>query len=325
MALDKHRAAVPAILTLVIVLSCGRAAPARTPAKSPVKVFILAGQSNMEGQGKIAIDPKRNEGKGSLEYLVKDPATAERFKHIVDDKGRWIVRDDVWIWYLGRKGGLTVGYGARNDRIGPEFQFGHLIGDYFPNQVLLIKTAWGGKSLAKDFRPPSSGGEIGPYYIEMLKHVTDVLTNLKKHFPEYDGRGYDLAGFAWHQGWNDGCSVKDTDQYEKNLANFIRDIRKDLAVKDLPFVIADSGFGGRNQKVARRLKIRQAQAAVTKYNEFKDNVACVETRDFFRPPEVSPSRQGYHWNSNAETYFLIGDAMARAMKKLCTKQPQPAR
>ena len=50
--------------------------------------------------------------------------------------------------------GITVGYGARNDRIGPELQFGHVIGDYFENQVFLIKTAWGGKSLAKDFRPP---------------------------------------------------------------------------------------------------------------------------------------------------------------------------
>ena len=164
--------------------------------KSPVKVFILAGQSNMEGHGIIKIDPGRNEGKGSLEYLVKDAATKNRYKHLVDETGQWIVRDDVWIWYLGRQGGLTVGYGARNDWIGPELQFGHVVGDYFDNQVLLIKTAWGGKSLAKDFRPPGSGGEVGPYYVEMMKDVKDVLANLKQHFPGYDGRGYELAGFG---------------------------------------------------------------------------------------------------------------------------------
>ncbi len=317
-----------ALLTVVVLL---HSACATQPGKRPVKVFILAGQSNMEGQGKIKLDPNRNQGKGSLEYLVKDPATAERFNHIVDEKGQWVVREDVWIWYLGRKGGLTVGYGAKNDRIGPEFQFGHVMGHYLDNQVLLIKTAWGGKSLAVDFRPPSSGGEVGPYYTEMLKHIRDVLANLQEHFGDYDGRGYEIAGFGWHQGWNDGCNVDHTDQYEKNLAGFIRDIRKELGVKNLPFVIADSGFGGRNQKVARRLKIMQAQAAVSQYREFKGNVVCVETRDFFRPPEVSPSRQGYHWNSNAETYFLIGDSMARAMKKLCEKQqehliaPTPAR
>ncbi|NQU24919.1 MAG: sialate O-acetylesterase, partial [Candidatus Nealsonbacteria bacterium] len=98
----------------------------------------LAGQSNMEGAGAIRGNLQRNEGKGGLEYLVKDPATADRFKHLVDEKGDWVVRDDVWIWYFDRKGGLTVGYGARDDRIGPELQFGHVVGDHYENQVLLI-------------------------------------------------------------------------------------------------------------------------------------------------------------------------------------------
>ncbi|MCX5676968.1 MAG: sialate O-acetylesterase [Planctomycetota bacterium] len=281
--------------------------------KGPVKVFILAGQSNMEGQGAIQADPKKNEGKGSLEYLVKTPATADRYKHLVDKDGKWIVRDDVWIWYLGRKGGLTAGYGAREDRIGPELQFGHLMGDCFENQVLLIKLAWGGKSLAKDFRPPSSGGETGPFYTEVVKQVKDVLGNLKTHFPDYDGRGYELAGFGWHQGWNDRVNQAFNDEYEKNMANFIRDIRKDLGAKDLPFVIAETGMSGREETHPRALSLMRAQAAVADYPEFKGNVAFVGTRDFYRPKEVSPSAQAYHWNSNAETYFLIGNGMGKAM------------
>ena len=94
-----------------------------------MKVFILAGQSNMEGQGKIACDPTRNGGKGSLEYVAHNPATANRFKHVLDKDGKWIVRDDVWIWYLGRKGKLTVGYGAKEGMIGPELGFGLVMGD----------------------------------------------------------------------------------------------------------------------------------------------------------------------------------------------------
>jgi len=282
--------------------------------KGPLKVFILAGQSNMEGAGQIKGNP-RSGGKGSLEYIVKDPATAGRCKHTIDKNGKWVVRDDVWIWYFDRKGGLTAGYGSRKTAIGPEFQFGHAMGQALDNQVLLIKTAWGGKSLQKDFRPPSSGGTVGPYYTEMLKHIKDVLGNIKKHFPDYDGRGYELAGFGWHQGWNDGCSAPAVAEYEKNMANFIRDVRKALGAKDLPFVIADSGFGGRNQKVARRLGIVKAQQAVAKYPEFKGNVTTVETRDFFRPKDQSPGGHGFHWNENALTYFLIGDAMAEAMKK----------
>src|ERR1700758_3095058 len=93
------------------ILLVALATPA-TAADKPVKVFILAGQSNMQGHGHIKADPKRNGGKGSLEYLVKNPDTAARFKHLVDENGKWIVRKDVWVWYLGQKGPLTVGYGA---------------------------------------------------------------------------------------------------------------------------------------------------------------------------------------------------------------------
>jgi len=285
--------------------------------KGPLKVFILAGQSNMEGQGLIALDPKRNDGKGSLEYLVKDPATAEHFKHLKDSDGKWAVRNDVWIWYLGRKGPLTIGYGAREDRIGPELGFGHVIGEAFDEQVLIIKIAWGGKSLAKDFRPPSSGGEVGPYYRELFKHVKDVLGNLETLFPEYGGRGYEVAGFGWHQGWNDRVNQAFNDEYEQNMANFIRDVRKELGNEKLPFVIAESGMSGHSETHPRALSLMRAQAAVAEREEFRGNVAFVGTKDFYRPPEASPSRQAYHWNSNAETYYLIGAAMGKAMKKLC--------
>jgi len=274
----------------------------------PVRVFILAGQSNMEGQGIVA------GGKpGTLESLLKDPASAPRYRHLADKDGKWVVREDVWIWYLGRTGGLTVGYSPRGNAIGPELQFGHVVGNALPNQVLLIKTAWGGKSLAKDFRPPGAGGEVGPYYTKTLSHVKEVLGDLKSLFPAYDGKGYEIAGFGWHQGWNDRVNQAYNDEYEKNLAHFIRDVRKDLGVPKLPFVIAETGMSGREEKHPRALSLMKAQAAVAEYPEFKGNVAFVGTKDFWRPAEASPSSQGFHWNCNAETYFLIGDGMGKAM------------
>ena len=241
---------------------------------------------------------------------------SERAKRLVADDGSWSVRQDVWIWYFDRKGGLTAGFGARDTTIGPEFGFGHRIGDALEEQVLLIKIAWGGKSLAVDFRPPSSGGEVGPYYVEMLTHIRTVLSDIKKHFPYYDDRGYELTGFGWHQGWNDRINQAHNDAYEENMANFIRDVRKDLGVKDLPFVIAETGMSGHEEKHPRALSLMKAQAAVSKRKEFQGNVAFVGTKDFYRPKEESPSGQAYHWNNNAETYFLIGDAMAREMLKL---------
>jgi hypothetical protein len=304
------------VATVAALLLFASSAWVEPKGKGPLKVFILAGQSNMEGAGTIHANLDRNEGQGSLEYLVKNPDTRERFQHLVDDKGAWVVRDDVWIWYFDRQGGLTVGYGARDDRIGPELQFGHVVGDRYDEQVLLIKIAWGGKSLAADFRPPSSGGEVGPSYTQMFQYVRDVLGNLAKHFPEYDDRGYEIVGFGWHQGWNDRVNQAFNDEYETNLAHFIRDVRKELKLEELPFVIAETGMSGHEEKHPRALSLMKAQAAVAKYEEFRGNVAFVGTRDFFRSAEVSPSGQAYHWNGNAETLFLIGEGMGKAMLEL---------
>ncbi len=307
-------------------------------AESPkvVKVFILAGQSNMEGHGFIAADPKRNGGKGSLEFLLKDAATASKFAHLADAAGKWRVRDDVFIHYLQRKGPLTTGFGAKDTLIGPELGFGWVTGDALKEPVLLIKCAWGGKSLAVDFRPPSAGklpysmGEkadaalaqdpamLGKYYRETVALTKAALAQVKELVPGSDGR-YEIVGFGWHQGWNDRINDKFNAEYESNMAHFIRDIRRDLGVAKLPFVIAESGMSGFEEKHPRALSLMKAQAAVADYPEFKGNVGFVGTKAFWRPVESSPSGQGYHWNTNAETYYLIGEAMGRAMLKLLEK------
>lgn len=308
------------------------------PPKGPVKVFLLAGQSNMEGHGIIKADPKRNDGKGSLEYLVKNPATAKRFAHLVDRDGAWKKRDDVWVSYFTKHGPLTAGFGVKEDRIGPELGFGWVIGDAIEEPVLLIKACWGGKSLAIDFRPPSAGKPayplgaklqadidanpaiLGKYYRETLAIYKDTLANLKTIAPELANRPTELVGFGWHQGWNDRISDQYNGEYEKNFAHFVRDMRKDLNSPRLPFVIAETGMNGPDETHPRALSLMKAQAAVTQYPEFKGNVAFVGTKNFWRNKEDSPSNQGYHWNTNAETYYLIGAAMGEAMKELLQKK-----
>jgi len=121
------------IVVVVVAVACpfvSRPAAADQPGKSPVKVFILVGQSNMQGKGKIA----------HLDQLVaEEPDTYGHLKR----NGQWVQRDDVWIKYWDKKGKLTVGYGSPEDRIGPELGFGHVMGDALDNQVLIIKVAWG--------------------------------------------------------------------------------------------------------------------------------------------------------------------------------------
>ncbi|MCA9079452.1 MAG: hypothetical protein KDA58_02790 [Planctomycetaceae bacterium] len=289
---------------------------AAEPADKPLKVFILAGQSNMEGAGVIKADPSRNGGQGSLEFLAKSQPDAPYAK-LRDADGNWREREDVWIHYLDRKGHLRPGFGAREDRIGPELGFGTVVGDAFDEPVLLIKLAWGGKSLAADFRPPSAGGDApGPYYQELLSRTKAILSDVGAEFPELKGRTPQLVGFGWHQGWNDRVNQSFNDAYEVNMAHFIRDIRKDLNTPNLPFVIAETGMSGEQETHPRALSLMKAQAAVAEHPEFKGNVAFVGTKTFFRPADQSPSGQAYHWNSNAETYYLIGDGMGRAMLQL---------
>ena len=295
------------------------------PGKSPVKVFILAGQSNMEGQGVVDLEGKDyNEGRGTLVQLMRDPAKVPLFQHLKNADGQWVVRDDVWVRYQRERapllhGPLSFGFSVYGDphHFGPELQFGHVVGDHFTNQVLLIKTAWGGKSLYQDFRPPSSGGEVGPYYTKMLAEIRAALANLKTDFPGYDGGGYELAGFVWYHGWNDGVSPKvGVPEYEANLVNLIRDVRQELAAPKLPFVIGEL-TGPWVQAPREWTTLRQAQAAATARPEFAGNVLFVETHDFVRQPADSPNPgHGHHEFGNAETYFLVGDALGKGIVRL---------
>ena len=327
----KHWTAVSFVAAAAALLVSIGSVHAAQAGKSPVKVFILAGQSNMQGQGVVDMDdPKNyNGGKGNLEYVMKHSPLAAMYKHLKDKDGKWVVRDDVWVSYKLDSGtlltgGLTIGftgYGGKS-HIGPELQFGHVIGDYLDNQVLLIKTAWGGKSLYVDFRPPSSGGQVGPYYTKMIEDVREAMADLPKRFPAYDGGGYELAGLVWWHGWNDFCGGKAAvAEYEQNLVNLIKDVRAELKSPNLPVAIGElTGPWGADCTDQAALAIRQAQAAAAARPEFKGTVLFVETHDFVRPAKESPNPgHGHHEFGNAETYFLVGNALGKAMVGLLPK------
>jgi hypothetical protein len=316
---------------LLFAASLLLAAPALIAQVKPLKVFILAGQSNMQGQAVVDLTSKDyNDGKGTLVMLYNDPVKAPIYKHLKTADGKWATRDDVWVQYQRGDGDLKVGplglgYSAYNDdhHFGAELQFGHVVGDGIKNQVLLIKTAWGGKSLDVDFRPPSSGGQVGPFYTKMISEINDTLKNLKTNFPKYDGGGYEIAGFVWWHGWNDFCDVKMVPVYEQNLVNLIHDVRKDLKSPKLPIVIGDitgSWMKGDKDIPKAALAIKKAQKDAAQKPEFKDTVKLVETIDFVRKANDSPHPgHEHHEFGNAETYFLIGDALGKAMLEIMKK------
>ena len=314
-------------------------APLTPPAtRQPTfKVFILAGQSNMEGQGVVDLSGQDyNDGRGTLVSVANAPDTAALVAHLRNPDNSWKRRDDVFVRYTpegdpAKMGPLAFGFTPYLDahHFGPELQFGHILGDAIDEPILLVKTAWGGKSLYKDFRPPSSGGETGPYYRRMIADVRTALARASDEFPSLKGRTPELAGFVWYHGWNDGCEPdRAVPEYEDNLVNLIGDVRRDLGVADLPVVIGEI-TGPWVEAPDEWNTLRRAQAAAAARAELRASdgtlrVCFVPTAAFVRAPGDSPNPgHGHHEFGNAETYFLVGDALGKAMRSLTVDGAPP--
>lgn len=292
-----------------------------------IKVFILASQSNMEGKAPNAL----------FDHQSTDAKTKDLFAHLRQDD-QWIVRDDVFIKFLDRKGPLSVGYGSPG-RTGVELEFGTAMGNHFEEPVLLIKAAWGGHSLYKLFRSPSAGypaavvlqkelaqaqakvkkdneknrkndplptmqdiqRDYGSSYRNMMAEVKDVMDNYATMFPSLEGQTLALAGFVWFQGWNDQYGAEN--EYESNMKHFIRDVRQDLHTAKLPFVIGVMGQNGSKPATGAMLTIQHAQLAMNDVPEFKGNVQAIRTDVLIdrAAAELYPT-----WQKNFEDWKLTG-------------------
>jgi len=310
----------------------------------PFKITYLNQQANGLGWYNKTDIP------GLLSTLVHEDG---KFPHLVDDNGKWISRNDVI--YKGVISAVAQGplkVGIQGNSIGPEMQFGHIMGYYHDEPVLLIKASIGNRSLAWDILPPGSerytvdgvtyagykdspaswpeGTEpkpinwyAGKQYDDYTAAIHEVLNNFGTLFPAFKDQGYEVAGFVWWQGHKDGGSAVHASRYGENMANLIKAWRAEFKVPDAPWVIATVGFHGWKMNEVYT-KIAKEQLSVSgesgRFPEFKGNVLTVETRDFWREAAVSPRNQDYHYNRNAETYMLVGDALGRAMVDLLKKK-----
>ena len=313
------------ILTVIFILSLHLST--HVAAAESVKVFILAGQSNMEGKAPNDL----------LNTQAVDPKTADLFAHLRKD-GQWIVRDDVFIHYLNRKGPLTIGFGSPN-RTGVELEFGHAMGNHFKEPVLLIKTAWGGHSLVKLFRSPSAGlpdqaildAELkqaqtrvknnnekknrndplptmeqikegyGSSYRNMLAQVQSVMAEYETMFPQLKGKKLEIAGFVWFQGWNDMYGGQD--EYASNLKHLINDIRKEFKSPKLPVVIGAMGQNGSVPAKNAMLTVQQAQLSMNDVPAYKGNVKTIRTDELV---DVAAEKLFPTWKQNAEEWKKTG-------------------
>jgi hypothetical protein len=302
----------------------------------PVQVFIMMGQSNMVGLGVTGPASKS----GSLEYYCK---TEKKYPYLVDEAGNWTVRKDVrcaMVTCDHQTGWLEPGFGAKNN-IGPELGFGHVVGHVIDAPVLLIKACIGNRSLGWDLLPPGSerfeadgmiyGGYkdtqdkwpkgtepkagnwyAGKQYDDDTANAKAALADLGKTYP--GAKKYEIAGFVFWQGEKDCGNAAHAERYEKNLVQFIKQLRKDFDAPNAKFVLATlgetkKGSGGNGGKVLDAHFAVDGESG--KYKEFKGNVATV-----YSNPLSNGGSGNSHYNGNAGTYMNVGEAMGRAMVKL---------
>ena len=309
--------------------------------KVPFKITYLTKQA--DGLGWI----DRVDVPGALATFVKQQ---RMFPFLINDQKQWVSRDDVW--YKGVVAAraskwLSVGCGASGNTIGPELGFGHVVGDYLDEPVLILKASQGNRSLGWDFLPPGSkryefGDKIhagyqdspeawekgtepkainwyaGKQYDDCFRAAHEVLDNFDQQFPHWQGRGYKIVGFGWWQGDKDRYNAAHAAQYEKNLVHLITTLRREFAAPQAKFVCATLGQTAKETAAGNEKQILDAQLAVDgktgKYPAFQGNVATVYTH-----PLNHGGASNSHYNGNARTYMDVGIAMGQAMVDLLKK------
>ncbi len=361
-----RKSALPApVLLLMVILSAANAPaagatdtdpqtqpsmPDGKPADmtKPVQVFILLGQSNMVGLGKIA------GGEGSLENAVK---VKKKYPYLVDGANAWTERKDVrFVRMMQGKGLLNNDWMAvKTGTIGPEHGIGHSVGNAMDAPVMILKSCIGNRSLGWDLLPPGSEryeyeGKVYPAYKERPdswvmdktkgtatepppwldkngkpiewyagKQYDDDTADAKKVLADigtyYPGAtSFEVAGFFFWQGEKDSGNAAHASQYEQNLVAFIKRLREDFNAPQSKFVLATLGEATKGSS-GNGGKILDAQLAVDgaagKYPEFEGNVATIYTN----PMAQGGSGNG-HYGGKAEVYMDVGEAMGNAMVKL---------
>ena len=280
----------------------------------PVQVFILMGQSNMLGFGKVP--------------QLKGVA-ADKYPYLVDDAGNWNVRKDVRNVFFNN-GGLAyndwmTGAGNGNNKIGPEMGIGNYLGHAIDAPVMLLKSCVGNRALGWDLLTPSAVGtgakgqsyqgdsEYGDRNVKADRQgwyaglqydldvgvAQDALEDLSTFYP--DAKDYEVAGFFWWQGCSEGKGSPEN--YDKNLAYLFEDLKKDFNAPNAKFIVATLGEHDKSAALAQKM--------------FSFAEATEDAEVFYSKPVTAGGGGSCgHYGGNAETYMNVGEGMGKKMIEL---------
>ncbi|MDP6543223.1 MAG: sialate O-acetylesterase [Phycisphaerae bacterium] len=231
----------PSRVIILSLLSLLLAARTLRASDDVVRVFIFAGQSNMVGSdSKESLIDKHPPFKGAAA-----PQKDVRFSYNLGDR----TKSDGW-----------VSMAPVDGVFGPEMTFVRKLRRRVAYPIAIIKDAWGGTTLINDWNPngPEKGKKL---YARLMKQIADRLKDL-----DAKGIKYRIEAMMWHQGENDMFNREGIVSYEKNLRNFIANLRKDLKSPKLKIFIGEisnKGVWGMDNR-HRVAKICLQQRAVAK-------------------------------------------------------------
>ncbi|MDB5048573.1 MAG: celE1 [Fibrobacteres bacterium] len=282
--------------------------------RAATRVFILAGQSNMVGLGKVSGIPAGYlNGAGKVAYYVTAPAGISPYEFTNPIKAGNAAESSSC-----NSGTQYISKG----NFGPEVGMAKVLAAAYPaDKIVLVKAAWGGTSLATGWV-----GGSAPTYIWFRNQTRLMLDDLKMKFP-----GYQLQAIVWLQGETDGSDPNFAKAYKANFQTLIAKMRTDFGA-NLPFLygtIQNSGttaggrvwpYGNAVVHVQRTLRGIANLGCTSKSSSGK---ATVYTEEYGAQCSSTPCAEpcyGYNrFHYNADGALFVGESLGNLVKDYFAK------
>ena len=321
----------------VVTNSAGSATSAEASLTEELPVFLLGGQSNMEGnvdrtlfnslltelatgaatgmQARLAEHIRywhKDTNNGYASYGYTPEIAALEASELIRLAAAGLVGSNLTTpdtkvlcaWNSKPVVPLTTNCG---NPFGPELVFGQALGKAGYSSTSLIKVAYGGTDLYVKWRSPRSGGTVGPLYTQLRSRIESLKLAPASVNPSCVSQGCRWAAFVWFQGESDSFDSAHGLSYEQNLKDLIADVRSDVGSPTLPVVIVQTG--GWAQSLTFGKTVANAQKAVVAADKY---ARLVDTSDLSK---------FYHYDPAAQ--LIIGDRVAQAVKALLVATPTP--
>lgn len=181
-----------------------------------IRLFILAGHRNMEGER--AFIQELGELEGGRDLLQPQPGVPFRYS-----LGGGYRTSSSW------EPLAPAGY---YDTFGPELSFGATLAEELDGPIAIAKFTHSGSQII-DWTPEGSMAESRHIYPAFLDFVREAVAEL-----EGKGHDVDLAGIFYHVGENDMSFGPYRREAPERISSIIRQSRADLAMGELPWFVS---------------------------------------------------------------------------------------